>query len=66
MLIARNHTVEYNSTCMKIRVFKGIVRAVYGDQAVVEHKTEPRTVMIPCSRLRVASNTPPTHKGYFA
>lgn len=65
-LIARNNTVAYNSTCTKIRVFTGIVRAVYGDQAVVQHKSEPHFVRVPCSRLRVVSDTPQTHKGYFA
>jgi hypothetical protein len=65
MLVAANQTVMYNSTCTRLRVFTGVVRAVYGDRAVVYHKTEPHLVTVPCERLLIVKGET-VHKGRVA
>lgn len=52
-LIKRNDTVHYASKQEPYRIFKGRVHVVYGDRAVVRHKSEPHVTTIACDRLVV-------------
>lgn len=50
-LFKRLDGVRYLSTKTSVRMFTGVVEAIYGDRAIVKHESEPRYVAVPIDRL---------------
>lgn len=66
-LIRINQEVEYESLRTPRKMFRGRVRLVQDDRAVVEHDTEPKWVTVELSRLtHKPRRIPIVHKGRTA